>query len=260
MNFNIFIVIIFLLTSIAVVVVSDKSKKEKIEDMDNSIKNKLNNTLVSSKEIKRAYKYESGKVALNTNNKEGTSLEYKVFKTMYKYSGKVLSNLYVDKINNTYTEIDVVFIHNTGIYVIECKDRRCLKITGNEQDSEWDCIYSRTNIKKMYNPLKQNLSHISALKNVLIDKCPHDCYTSIIVINCENIEAKYDSNSNSQYQKIVMPNKLKEHIDLLIKNRPIIFSDEQIIDIYKYLHENYSNVSLEVKKEHKAYVQSISLK
>lgn len=260
MNFDVFIGIIGVIISIAVVVVSDKSKKEKIESIDNSIQNKLNNPFASSEEIKRAYKYETGKVPFNTNHKEGTSLEYKVFKTMYKYNGKVLSNLYVDKIDNTDTEIDVIFVHNTGIYVIECKDRRCLKIVGDEQENQWNCIYSKKFIRKMYNPLKQNLSHIVALKNVLRNKCPHDCYISVIVINCGNVEARYNSNFDTYYQKIVMPNKLKQHIDLLIKNKPRIFSDEEIIDIYKYLHKNYANVSLKVKKAHKTHVQNMSLK
>ena len=255
---NILIGIISVVISVAVVMVSEKSKKEKIDAINNSIQNKLNNPYASTEEIKIAYKYETGKTPFNTNHKEGTSLEYKVFKTLYKHKGKVLSNLYVDKIDNTDTEIDVVFIHNTGIYVIECKDRRCLKIVGDEQENHWDCVYSKKFIKKMYNPLKQNLSHIVALKNILREKCPHDCYTSILVINCANVQSRYNSNFDNYYQVIVMPNKLKGYIDLIIKNKPRIFSDEEVIDIYKYLHKNCANVSLKIKKAHKARVQNIS--
>lgn len=260
MNLNIFIAIISVVMSIAVVIVSEKSKKEKTESINNSIQNKLNNPHASSEEIKLAYKHETGKIPFNTNHKEGTSLEYKVFKTLYRYEGKVLSNLYVDKIDNTDTEIDVVFIHNTGIYVIECKDRRCLKVVGDEQEKQWDCVYSKKFIRKMYNPLKQNLSHIVALKNILRGKCSHDCYTSVVVINCGNIESMYNSNFDNYYQQIVIPNKLKQHIDSLIKNKPRIFSDEEIIDIYKYLHESYANASLKVKKAHKIHIKNISNK
>lgn len=258
MNLNPFLTVISVVMSIAVVLVSEKSKKEKVQEINNSIQNKLNKPFASAEEIKIAYNHETGKIPFNTNHKEGTSLEYKVFKTLYKFEGKVLSNLYVDKIDNTNTEIDTVFIHNTGIYVIECKDRRCLKIVGDEQEDHWSCVYSKKFIKKMYNPLKQNISHIVALKNILRKKCPHDCYTSIIVINCGNIQSKYNSNFDNYYQQIIIPTELKHHINSLIKNKPRLFSDEEIIDIYKYLHENYAKASLKVKKAHKIHVQNIS--
>lgn len=257
MNFNTIIIIISIIIFIVVYIVSEKSQKEKDKKIEDSIQNKLNSRLASLKEIKLAYKYETGKTTFSTNHKNGTYLEYKVFEILYRYEGKVLADLYVDKGDNTNTEIDVVFVHNTGIYVIECKDIRAMEIIGDEQEMQWNCIYSNQYRRKMYNPLKQNLSHIVALKNVLGSKYPHDCYTSIVVMNCNNVKSRYNSNFDNYYQKIVTPKKLKNYIDLLIKDKSRVFSDEQVIDIYKHLHNKYANASVKVKKSHIDNIKNI---
>lgn len=259
MNYNIFTIILSIIMSALILIASENLKKEKKQKTDDSIQNKLNNPFASAKEIKLAYTYETGKSPFYTNHKEGTSLEYEIFKTLYRYEGKVLSNLYVGKIDKTDTEIDIVFVHNTGIYVIECKDIRAREIIGDEQEKQWDCIYSNTYRRKVYNPLKQNISHIVALKNAISNKCPHDCYTSIVVINCNNVKSRYNSNFDNYYQDIVNPKKVKFHIDSLIKNRNRVFSDEQVINIYKHLHSNYANASAKVKKAHRIRVQNISM-
>lgn len=258
MNINTFMLVIVIAISVLLVIATEKSKKDKYKKINDSIQNKLNSKSASLKEVKLAYNYETGKTKFFTNHKDGTSLEYKVFETLYRYEGKVLADLYVNKIDNTSTEIDIVFIHNTGIYVIECKDIRAMEIIGDEQEMKWDCIYNSKYRRKMYNPLKQNLTHIVALKNALRTKCTHDCYTSIVVLNCNNIKSRYNSNFDNYYQSIITPKKLKNHIDLLIRDREQIFSDEQVIDIYKDLHSKYANPSMKIKKSHVSNVKNIA--
>lgn len=65
--------------------------------MEDSIQNKLINTSVSQSKTKLSYKHETSKISFYTNYRKGKSLEYNIFKIIY--SGKVLSNFYVDKID-----------------------------------------------------------------------------------------------------------------------------------------------------------------
>ena len=250
MNSNIVITISIILVAVVIFILNERVQKKDQERIYDSIKNKLNTSNASLKEIKLAYKYETGKSPFYRNKKDGTSLEYRVFKDLYKYKGKVLSSLYTNKNNGKKSESDVVFLHNTGIYVIECKDTDAIKVVGDEYIKDWDYIFSPKYSKKRYNALKQNLGHINSLKYVLNEKCSDESYVSVVVINCQNIKVDYTSDYKNYYQQIVTPSKLKVHINSLINNRKQIFSDDEVMDIYNYLHKNYSNVSSEIKRNH----------
>lgn len=131
-----------------------------------------------------------------------------------------------------------------------------LNVIGDEYSKDWDYIFSNKYIEKRYNPLKQNLGHINSLKKVLNNKYSNECYISVIVINSKGIKVNYTSNYTNYYQNIVTPDKLKLHIELLINKRDRIFSDEEVMDIYKYLHENYANASSQIRKSHIINVQN----
>lgn len=255
MNTNMIINISIIVGAIAITIINENLKKQNQQRMYDSIKNKLNSSNASIREIKLAYKYETGKSPFYTNKKDGTSLEYRVFKMLYKYKGKVLSSLHTNN-NGKTNESDAVFVHNTGIYVIECKDTNAINVIGDEYSKDWDYIFSNKYIEKRYNPLKQNLGHINSLKKVLNNKYSNECYISVIVINSKGIKVNYTSNYTNYYQNIVTPDKLKLHIELLINKRDRIFSDEEVMDIYKYLHENYANASSQIRKSHIINVQN----
>ena len=87
--------------------------------------------------------------------------EYNVYKALQDIDAKFLFNLYVPCGNST-SEIDLVLIHHTGLYVFECKNYRG-KIYGKEQDEYW-VTQCRKDSFSFYNPIKQNQGHINALK------------------------------------------------------------------------------------------------
>ena len=94
---------------------------------------------------------------------------------------KILNNLYV-KSKNGSTEIDVLMIHETGIYVFESKNFSG-QIYGEYKQKKWlQCLENERN--HFYNPVWQNEGHIAALKNLLGEELP---YISIIVFSerCE---------------------------------------------------------------------------
>lgn len=250
MNRNQIINLTVLLALIAIIVIIVYINKKIKHKMYDSIENQLNSPESSEGHIRLAYKYETGKYPFEINKGDGSRLEYRVFKTLFGYGGKVLSSLYTNGSNSNINESDIVFVHNTGIYVIECKDTDAINIVGDEDSRNWNYIFNENYSEERYNPLKQNLGHINSLKNVLDNKYSNDCYISIVVINCKNINITYTSNSSNYNQYIITPDKLESHIQSLIKDREKILSDEEVLDIYKYLHENCSNVNKEIKDKH----------
>lgn len=82
---------------------------------------------------------------------------------------KIMKNIYVPYGNQT-TEIDVLMIHETGIYVIESKNYSGW-IFGSENQQQWTQMLNSYTKKRFYNPIWQNRTHIRALSNYInIDK------------------------------------------------------------------------------------------
>lgn len=156
---------------------------------------------------------------------------------------KILKNIYVPYGNQT-TEIDVVMIHETGIYVIESKNYSGW-IFGNENQKQWTQMLNSYTKKRFYNPVWQNRTHIRALSNYTnIDKSKIKSYI-VFSDRCE--------------LKAVPPNTSEciiTKIDLFlyaiyndINNRKKIFTVEEVNQIEKKL-KPITNVSQEVKNKH----------
>ncbi len=95
--------------------------------------------------------------------------EYAIYRTLEKIPGdkKILINLYLPQWETlTDTEIDIIFIHNTGIYIIESKDFGGW-IYGNSNDTHWTQCFSRYRKYPFYNPLFQNYSHKKSLEKII---------------------------------------------------------------------------------------------
>ena len=156
---------------------------------------------------------------------------------------KILKNIYVPYGNKT-TEIDVVMIHETGIYVIESKNYSGW-IFGNEKQQQWTQMLNSYTKKRFYNPVWQNRTHIRALSD----------YASI-----EQSKIKsYIVFSDRCELKAVPPNtdkciitKIDSFFNVIcndINNRKKIFTVEEVNQIEEKL-KPITNVSQEVKNKH----------
>src|SRR5690606_3577297 len=67
--------------------------------------------------------------------------------------GKILRNLYIPTSNGKTTEVDIVFIHSTGIHVIESKNFGGY-VVGNENEVTWEQRFfdDKNKMFKFYNP------------------------------------------------------------------------------------------------------------
>lgn len=84
---------------------------------------------------------------------------------------KIILNLYIPTADDGTTEIDVLMIHESGIYLFESKNYSGW-IFGNEKQQEWvQSFRNGRKSKKIYfhNPIIQNHVHMKWLKNFLKD-------------------------------------------------------------------------------------------
>lgn len=113
-----------------------------------------------------------------------------IYRDLARIKGRkaFLPNCYIPKHNGGTTEIDLIFLHESGVYVIESKNYSGW-IFGDEEQEYWtQCLQSVGGVaekKQFYNPLWQNEIHIYALMELLQDDTFP--YYSYIVFgdNCE---------------------------------------------------------------------------
>lgn len=94
--------------------------------------------------------------------------EYLVFKELYpKLSGccKILMNLQIPTGDGRTTEIDLLLIHETGLYVFEMKHYKGT-IYGKTSDQKWTQYFRTSPNSHFYNPIRQNQYHINALQKM----------------------------------------------------------------------------------------------
>lgn len=161
---------------------------------------------------------------------------------------KVLCNLYVPY-NNSTTEIDIILIHENGIYVIESKNYSGW-IFGSANQQKWTQMLSKNKKNQFYNPILQNKTHISVLAKHM--KIKPSFMKSYIVFS-ERCELKKIP-ENTEYYTITKRDKLLELLVNDVKSSSYLFSSSQIDIMYDYL-TNLTNVSDDIKNKHKEEIK-----
>lgn len=187
-------------------------------------------------------------------NDKGMMGEYLIYRHLKKLDseGKWLFNLYLPKNESNTTEVDVVFIHASGIYVFESKNFAGW-IFGDENQVNWtQTLRERDNTTQknhFYNPILQNEGHIRVLRLLF----PHDYpFHSIIVFgnNCvlKHLTVKSDS------IMVLQTRELKE-LCQMIQQMPAVLTESEIQYCYLML-SRYSHVCNTVKQNHIDTIQS----
>ena len=118
--------------------------------------------------------------------------EYLVFKELYpKLTGccKILMNLQIPTSNGRTTEIDLLLIHETGLYVFEMKHYKGT-IYGKSSDQKWTQYFRTASNTHFYNPILQNQYHITALQKMFPDISIH----SLIVFTSPECDLRVECN------------------------------------------------------------------
>lgn len=165
--------------------------------------------------------------------------------------GKQLRNLYIPSKPGSYTEIDTLIISVSGLYVLETKHYRGW-IYGDEDWKMWTVTYSKQKKYTFYNPIKQNATHIWALKK-LLPNIRSDCYFSFVVFSDDSEFKKLDYYSPRTY--VMKHGELNAFFRAFQKENEGLITREMVNQLFQKL-KPYCDVSESVKQQHIADVNS----
>ncbi len=171
-----------------------------------------------------------------------TARELKLVNLLGRH-GKILRNVYIPKENGETTEIDVMYISQKGIFVLESKNYSGW-IFGSEEGQYWTMMLPNKQKEKFYNPIKQNKSHMKWLGNYINNEVP---LFSIIVFSerCELKKVTF----NSDNVRVIKRDRTYATIRDIWEASPDVLSDDAIDKLYVELKE-LTHVSRAKKKEH----------
>lgn len=166
---------------------------------------------------------EKGLIGENTINNELKNID------IYK---KIVRNIKIPT-EKTDTEIDLILITMSGIFVIESKNY--YGIISRSKNDKWYQIF-KNKIKYRYSPIRQNDHHIKYLTNYL--HLSEDYFNSYIIFNEKN-NITNNCYIKNEKLKVLKSNQLFKEVIYDIKQLPIVLSHEEIDKIYielKYMN------------------------
>ena len=154
-----------------------------------------------------------------------------------KYGGIVIDNVMIpDESGTKSSQIDHIYASNYGIFVVETKNYAG-RIYGSDEQQNWTQVLAYGNAKnKLYNPVKQNQTHIYRLKNALGIR---DNFVSVIVF----------VNANIQYIESDYVYSFRDLKHLIDKDSKTTISDVELSKIANTLLE-YKENPFKTNKEH----------
>lgn len=162
---------------------------------------------------------------------------------LFGRKGKILRNVYLPKDNGETSEVDVVFITQKGIFVIESKNYSGW-IFGDEKNKNWTSSLPNGQKNHFYNPIMQNRTHLKWMKNYVGEDIP---LFSIIVFS-ERCELKKVT-VYSEDIKIIKRDRTYATVRSIWDENPDAVSDKQLNKIFEKL-EALTNVDAAVKAAH----------
>lgn len=200
------------------------------------------------------YKLESGNSIIKTIRNRGDLGEFLIFEELEKRNveSKILANVYLSKEDGSTTEIDVMMVDPTGIYVFESKNFSGW-IFGDEKGKNWTQSLKGGKKIKFYNPIWQNNGHINGLRRNLTKINPALFYSFIVFGNqCELKKVTV----NQPELRIIKRNLLRGVLDADVEKRPNVFSNSEVMQIY----EELSRFTLTDEKTKQNHIDGIKSK
>lgn len=170
--------------------------------------------------------------------------EYLLFSELYNCipgCSKILMNLQIPSENGRTTEIDLLLIHETGLYVFEAKHYKSI-IYGKMDDAQWTQYFKTAENQHFSNPVLQNRWHIEQLRK-LIPNCP---IHSFIVFT--NGECELKVTGNLPNTTLCKQSALCKRFGEISRHSPPVLNIKEIDDIFVAL-KIYSPMQ-DVKLEH----------
>mgnify|MGYP001334085397 CR=1 FL=1 len=193
------------------------------------------------------YQAVSGNSLWSTVFNKGNYGEFLTFRMLEQLPGynKLLTNIYIPKNDGSTTEIDLLMINKTGIYVFESKNYGGW-IFGDDKSKNWTQTLSGGKKNRFFNPIFQNKAHINALKNYL-KNVDSNYFYSYIVFSERCTLKKISVNTPKVY--VLKRNNLPKALQNHMPNRQVALDNDQIDGIYTTL-KKHSLVDDITKQQH----------
>ena len=186
----------------------------------------------------------------------GEYLTYKYLRSYEKKGARFLFNCYLPRDKDMTTEIDVLMIYKSGLYVFESKNYSGW-IFGSEKGRTWTQTLpnGKTSHKEHFlNPIMQNNLHIKWLREAVGgERIPMH---SVIVFSERCTLKKVEV--SSQDIKVIKRDRIVTTVAQIDKEYKVILSEEQISEIYDKLY-GYTQVSQADKEKHVQNIQMNNL-
>ena len=164
--------------------------------------------------------------------------EFLLFTEIYKYIPgcfKILMNLQIPSESGRTTEIDLLLIHETGLYVFEAKYYKGA-IYGKTTEAQWTQFFRTAPNKTFPSPVFQNQWHIEQLQKLAPDTPIH----SFIVF--ANDECQLNVTGSMPNTTICKRNDLCQYFGLISRQSTFALNTKKIDDIFNLL-KVYSPIS-----------------
>ncbi len=194
---------------------------------------------------KTSYSAETGKSFREVYFNKGLYGEYLLRNELEKIDGykRFVSNAYLTKKNGQTTEVDLILLHTSGIYVFESKNYSGW-IFGDEKSKQWMQTLENGEKNRFHNPIYQNKLHITALKQTL--ELPEYVKVYSIIIFSERCEFK---ELNVSSVPVIHRNQVRKTVKDFSLKSPGNLSSDKIDEIYNKLYP-LTLVSEETKEKH----------
>ncbi len=184
---------------------------------------------------------------------KGAFGEYRLVSRLEKIEGfkRILYNVYIPKTGEKTTEIDILYMNTSGLFVLESKNRGG-RFYGNQNSKNWT-QYIGNRKYTVYNPIKQNEGHIRWLKKYLDDPSV-PCYSYIVFGKSSESDIGKVTYDEKQC-KVMYTDNLVQNLKRDTERYGNILSEARVETIYKSLYP-FSEVSRELKDKHVQDIKS----
>ena len=181
-------------------------------------------------------------------------IDYALDHGLYDEEKKLYRNLLVPRQGITdASEIDVLMLHERGIYVFESKYYSGW-IFGSEDQRQWTISLNKETKGRFYYPVKQNKNHIETLKNAL--GLPEEAFVSFIVFS-EHCELK-SVPKNTKSMVICQRNHLVKKVRNSLDSRVFRFNHEQLNEAGRKLDDLSKGSTEDARKEHVEQAKAVA--
>ena len=163
--------------------------------------------------------------------KVGERYTYRILDDIY-FKKQIFRNLYIMRKNGKYTEIDLATVGLGAVIVYESKNYSGW-IFGSDDASHWTQSFPNGKKQKFYNPVKQNNTHLEALKEYL-DGYPLE-YHSVIVFSERCTLKKIECSTPNTH--VIKRDALAKTVKRIRKDAEHLMTEKQLEEVIALLNK-----------------------